>query len=156
MPALCPLPAQQLILPATLRSLHATLTLNCLLFSWHTMAFHTSLRLYAPFLPSGMLFGCVSLEAFLLFRCHIFWIDSLAITNGNFVRSTSTPSNGPRFTSTQPQRCLFLLISPREDVRSKPGVPSAGVWGDRGVARAVPLFVKSQFLLPQGCSVRAA
>lgn len=148
MPALCPLPAQQLILPATLRSLHATLTLNRLLFSWHTMAFHTSLRLYAPFLPSGMLFGCVSLEAFLLFRCHI--------TNGNFVRSTSTPSNGPRFTSTQPQRCLFLLISPREDVRSKPGVPSAGVWGDRGVARAVPLFVKSQFLLPQGCSVRAA
>lgn len=156
MPALCLLPAHQLILPATLPSLHATLTLNRLLFSRHTMAFHTSLCLYAPFLPSGRLFGFVSLEAFLLFRCHIFWIDILAITNGNFVRSASTPSNGPRFTSTQPQRHLVNLTSPREDVRSKPGVPSAGVRGDRGVARAVPLFVKSQFLLPQGCSVRAA
>lgn len=91
------------------------------------MAFHTSLHLYTLFLPCGMLFCFVPLKAFLLFRCHIFWIGFLVITNGNFVLNTFRPSNSPRFTFIQPQSNLFILISPGQEVRSKAQVPSPGV-----------------------------
>lgn len=90
------------------------------------------LALVHTVLPSGMLFCFVSLEAFLLFRWHIFWIDFLVITNGNFVLFTLIPSNVPRFTFTQPQSNLFILISPREEFRSKAQVPSTGVLVGRG------------------------
>lgn len=75
------------------------------------------------------------------------------ITNGNFVLNTFRPSNSPRFTFIQPQSNLFILISPGQEVRSKAQVPSPGVGGGEGgaiggMARAVSLFVESQFLLP--------
>lgn len=95
-----------------------TARLNYLQLSSHTIAFHTSLRLYILFLPSGMpLSSPVCLEtfsSFFLLRCRIFGVDFLEISKTNLL--LCVPLSTPSIASTKPHSNLLVcgLASPLE------------------------------------------